>query len=114
MVRTIDKFPLCVKENGTTTYVVLRWIGVLRFFRNPRPWPCIFTLNGMFSNLSSIKHPVSRSPAGFEAELRNIRYIVIYAAFDSMCTTCCGKGISIPFSSKASLILRVRSNFTPQ
>jgi len=32
--RTIEKFPLCVKEKGTTTYVVLRWIGVLRFFRN--------------------------------------------------------------------------------
>ena len=34
MGRSIEKFPLCVKEKGTTTYVVLRWIGVLRFFRN--------------------------------------------------------------------------------
>ena len=32
--RTIEKFPLCVKEKETTTYVALRWIGVLRFFRN--------------------------------------------------------------------------------
>ena len=32
--RTIEKFPLCVKEKGTTTYVVSGWIGVLRFFRN--------------------------------------------------------------------------------
>ena len=31
---TIEKFPSCVKEKGTTTYVVLLWIGVLRFFRN--------------------------------------------------------------------------------
>jgi hypothetical protein len=34
MGRAIEKFPLCVKEKGTTTYVVLRWNGVLRFFRN--------------------------------------------------------------------------------
>lgn len=32
--RTIEKSPLYVKENGTTTYVLLRWIGVLRFFRS--------------------------------------------------------------------------------
>jgi len=32
--RTIGKAPLCVKEKETTTYVVLGWIGVLRFFRN--------------------------------------------------------------------------------
>jgi hypothetical protein len=34
MGRIIEKFPLCVKEKGTTTYVVLPWNGVLRFFRN--------------------------------------------------------------------------------
>lgn len=34
MGRTVEKFPLCVKDKGTTTYVVLRWIGVPRFFGN--------------------------------------------------------------------------------
>jgi hypothetical protein len=37
MGRTIEKFPLCVKEKGTTIYVELRWIGVLRFFMFSRP-----------------------------------------------------------------------------
>jgi hypothetical protein len=31
---TVAKFPLCIKEKGTTTYAVLRRIGVLRFFKN--------------------------------------------------------------------------------
>jgi len=34
--RTIEKFPLCVKEKVTTTYVASGWIAVQRFFRNMR------------------------------------------------------------------------------
>ena len=33
---TIEKFPLCVKEKVTTTYVASGWIAVQRFFRNMR------------------------------------------------------------------------------
>jgi len=52
--RTIERFPLCVKEKVTTTYVVLGWIGVLRFFRN-RGWRKIGSSNShMFGNRLSI------------------------------------------------------------
>jgi len=37
-----------------------------------------------------------------------------YWVAETVCTTRCGKGISMPLASKASLIFRVISNFTDQ